>query len=122
MYASGPTAARSSLKPVRSCQWRQSRTFHDPGKGLLDVALAVALGEDCLTDIAMLRAEPAVFGPLSSDPTLPASSTPSPPRETTHWTPSAGHDLDPHVGEDRVEQFGELPVPVPDQEPCPAQT
>jgi hypothetical protein len=24
------------------------------------------------------------------------------------------HDLDPRVGEDRVEQFGELPVPVPD--------
>src|SRR5262249_17497004 len=26
------------------------------------------------------------------------------------------HDLDPRIGEDAVEQGGELPVPVPDQE------
>ncbi|MFD5066020.1 IS1380 family transposase, partial [Streptomyces sp. NPDC058394] len=43
---------------------------HDPGKILLDVALAVALGGDCLADVAMLRAEPAVFGPVASDPTV----------------------------------------------------
>lgn len=33
------------------------------------MALAVALGGDCLTDVAVLRAEPAVFGPVASDPT-----------------------------------------------------
>lgn len=44
--------------------------MHDPGKILLDVALAVALGADCLADVAMLRAEPAVFGPVASDPTV----------------------------------------------------
>jgi hypothetical protein len=43
---------------------------HDPGKILLDVALAVALGGDCLADVGMLRAEPAVFGPVASDPTV----------------------------------------------------
>ncbi len=32
--------------------------------------MAVALGGDCLADIAMLRAEPAVFGPVASDPTV----------------------------------------------------
>lgn len=32
------------------------------------LALAVALGGDCLADVALLRAEPAVFGPVSSDP------------------------------------------------------
>ncbi|WP_275404681.1 hypothetical protein [Streptomyces sp. SID9913] len=31
---------------------------------------SVALGGDCLADIAMLRAEPAVFGPVASDPTV----------------------------------------------------
>lgn len=36
----------------------------------MDLALAVALGEDCLAGIAMLRAEPAVFGPVASDPTV----------------------------------------------------
>ncbi|WP_406724449.1 IS1380 family transposase [Streptomyces sp. GD-15H] len=50
--------------------WRKPRAVHDPGKILLDAALAVALGGDCLADIAMLRAEPAVFGPVASDPTV----------------------------------------------------
>nr|BFD88405.1 IS1380 family transposase [Streptomyces sp. Xyl84] len=50
--------------------WRKARAVHDPGKILLDVALAVALGGDCLADVGMLRAEPAVFGPVASDPTV----------------------------------------------------
>ncbi|MFE4253474.1 transposase [Streptomyces sp. NPDC056910] len=48
--------------------WRRARAVHDPGKVLLDVALAVALSVDCLADIGMLRAEPAVFGPVATDP------------------------------------------------------
>lgn len=39
--------------------WRKQRAVRDPGKVLLDVALAVALGGDCLADVGMLRAEPA---------------------------------------------------------------
>ncbi|MFM9616161.1 IS1380 family transposase [Streptomyces niveiscabiei] len=50
--------------------WRKPRAVHDPGKVLLDVALAVALGGDCLADVGMLRAEPGVFGPVASDPTV----------------------------------------------------
>ncbi|QKW04194.1 IS1380 family transposase [Streptomyces sp. NA02536] len=50
--------------------WRKPRAVHDPGKVLLDVAVAVALGGDCLADVAMLRAEPAVFGSVASDPTV----------------------------------------------------
>ncbi|WP_372412147.1 IS1380 family transposase [Streptomyces luteireticuli] len=50
--------------------WRKVRAVNDPGKVLLDVALAVALGGDCLADVAMLRAEPSVFGPVASDPTV----------------------------------------------------
>jgi hypothetical protein len=59
------TAISTALAP-----WRKSRTVHDPGKVLLDVALGVALGGDCLADVAMLRAEPDVFGPVASDPTV----------------------------------------------------
>ncbi|MDL2082261.1 IS1380 family transposase, partial [Streptomyces sp. GXMU-J15] len=59
------TAISAALTP-----WRKPRAVHDPGKILLDVALAVALGGDCLADVAMLRAEPAVFGPVTSDPTV----------------------------------------------------
>ncbi|MFC5908661.1 IS1380 family transposase [Streptacidiphilus monticola] len=50
--------------------WRKPRAVHDPGKTLLDVALAVALGGDCLADVGMLRAEPGLFGPVASDPTV----------------------------------------------------
>lgn len=50
--------------------WRSPRAAHDPGKVLLDVATAVALGGDCLADIAVVRAQPEVFGPVASDPTV----------------------------------------------------
>lgn len=50
--------------------WCKPRAVHDPGKILLDLALATALGGDCLADVAMLRAEPALFGPVASDPTV----------------------------------------------------
>jgi Transposase DDE domain group 1 len=50
--------------------WRGRRTSHDPGKVLLDVATAVALGGDCLADVAVLRAQPELFGPVASDPTV----------------------------------------------------
>ncbi|WP_329571091.1 IS1380 family transposase [Kitasatospora sp. NBC_01266] len=63
---SGLAAALSSALQ----QWRKPRAVHDPGKILLDMALAVALGGDCLADVAVLRAEPAVFGPVASDPTV----------------------------------------------------
>lgn len=43
---------------------------HDPGKLLLDVALAVALGGDCLAGAGMLRAKPDVVRPVASDPTV----------------------------------------------------
>ena len=35
-----------------------------------DLAVAVALGGDCLADVAMLRAEPELFGPVASDPVV----------------------------------------------------
>ena len=50
--------------------WRRPRAVHDPGKMLVDLALAVALGGDCLADIALLRSEPAAFGPVASNPTV----------------------------------------------------
>jgi hypothetical protein len=50
--------------------WRSGRAHHDPGKVLLDVATAVALGGDCLADLAAVRAQPTIFGPVASDPTV----------------------------------------------------
>ena len=46
------------------------RAVHDPGKVIADLAVTLALGGDCLADIAALRAEPALFGPVASDPVV----------------------------------------------------
>jgi hypothetical protein len=51
-------------------RWRLPRAVHDPGKIALDLAVAVALGGDCLADAGVLRAEPALFGPVASDPVI----------------------------------------------------
>jgi hypothetical protein len=50
--------------------WRKPLASHDPGKIVCDLAIALAIGGDCLADIAMLRTEPAVFGAVASDPTV----------------------------------------------------
>jgi hypothetical protein len=51
-------------------RWRTPRMRHDPGKVLMDLAVAVALGGDCLADVAVLRAQPQLFGAVASDPTV----------------------------------------------------
>ena len=51
-------------------RWRHPGAIHDPGKSLCDLAISLALGGDCLADIATLRAEPGVFGLVASDPTV----------------------------------------------------
>jgi len=50
--------------------WKRPLAIHDPGKLLLDLAMSVAIGGDCLADIAQVRAEPALFGHVASDPTV----------------------------------------------------
>ena len=51
-------------------RWRKPTAVHDPAKVVLDLALTLALGGDCLADIALLRAEPGVYGRVASDPTV----------------------------------------------------
>ena len=58
-------AMSAALEP-----WRPPLAVHDPGKVLLDLAIAVAIGGDCLADIGQVRSMPAVFGPVASDPTV----------------------------------------------------
>jgi len=67
------TARRSGLAKLLSRllgPWRGPLATHDPGKIVLDLAVAVALGGDAACDIAVLRAQPGVFGPVASDPTV----------------------------------------------------
>lgn len=67
------TADRTGLSRALSTSltaWRKPLASHDPGKILLDLAISLAIGGDCLSDIAVLRAEPGVFGSVASDPTV----------------------------------------------------
>src|SRR4051794_9664516 len=50
--------------------WRRPAALHDPGKVLLDLAVSLAVGGDCLADVAQLRGAPEVFGLVASDPTV----------------------------------------------------
>lgn len=50
--------------------WRLARSVHDPGKTVLDLAVTIALGGDCLADAALLRAQSELFGVVASDPTI----------------------------------------------------
>jgi len=51
-------------------RWRAPRAVHDPGKIVADLAVAVALGGDSLADVAVLRAQPELSGPVASDPVV----------------------------------------------------
>jgi Transposase DDE domain group 1 len=67
------TARRSGLsEQLRRLlgRWRLPLAIHDPGKIVTDLAIAVALGGDAACDVAVLRAQPGVFGPVASDPTV----------------------------------------------------
>ncbi|MQY30932.1 IS1380 family transposase IS1676 [Nocardia sp. RB56] len=66
-------AAKTGLDQALSqalAPWRTPLAVHDPGKIVLDLAMAVALGGDCAADIALLRNEPGVFGSVASGPTV----------------------------------------------------
>jgi Transposase DDE domain group 1 len=51
-------------------RWRAPRAVHDPGKIVTDLVVALALGGDCLADIAVLRSQPELCGPVASDPVV----------------------------------------------------
>ena len=61
----GLTSALSeAMAPTRT-----RRSAHDPGKVLVDLAVMLADGGDCLSDLAVLREQAAILGPIASDPT-----------------------------------------------------
>jgi hypothetical protein len=55
----GLTRATAALR------WRR----HQPGRTLAQMVLALADGASCLSDLAALRDQPALFGPVASHPT-----------------------------------------------------
>jgi hypothetical protein len=63
--ATGLTGAMSEA--MAPTVLRQRR--HDPGQVLVDLAVMIADGGDCLSDLAVLRHQPALFGSVASTPT-----------------------------------------------------
>ena len=59
------TSISAALAP-----WRKPRTVHDPGRVLVHLAVAVADGAECISDIAVLADQLALFGPVASDSTV----------------------------------------------------
>src|SRR5581483_9344945 len=47
----------------------RGRARHDPGRVLVDLAVAIADGAETISDIAVLADQPALFGPVASDST-----------------------------------------------------
>lgn len=50
-------------------RWRSPFAVQDPANVLLDLALRLGLGGDTCSDLAVVRAEPTLFGPVAPDPT-----------------------------------------------------
>jgi DDE family transposase len=48
---------------------RQRQGGHDPGRIAVDLAITLADGGEAIADLAVLRNQPALFGPVASDPT-----------------------------------------------------
>ena len=48
---------------------RERRSAHDPGRVLRDVAVMLADGGDCVTDLEGLRGQERLFGPVASETT-----------------------------------------------------
>lgn len=67
--------------------WRKPLARHDPAKVMLDLALSLAIGGDCLADVAVLREQPAVFGLVASDPTV---SRTKPEHQGVNFQPERG--------------------------------
>ena len=79
--AVGPAGARLLTGAVRAvgldtalsgalAPWRRPLAVHDPGRIVVDLALCAALGGDHLSDLAVLRSQGELFGPVASDPTV----------------------------------------------------
>ncbi|OKI87227.1 IS1380 family transposase [Micromonospora sp. CB01531] len=63
--ATGLTSAFS----LALAKLRQRRSGHDPGRVAVDLAVMLADGGEAIADLAVLRDQSALFGPVASDPT-----------------------------------------------------
>ena len=103
-------ALRAALAP-----WCKPLAVHDPAKVVIDLAVTLALGGDALSDVAVLRAEPGVYGPVASDPTVSRTIEPWPRTPGGRWPRSTPPGPRPGPG------CGPPPARTPPT-PAPART
>jgi hypothetical protein len=65
----GELADRVGLTAALGWRGPQGRRRHPDAAVLRDLAVVLADGGDCLSDLAVLRDQPALFGPVASTPT-----------------------------------------------------
>ena len=54
---------------VRLAAIKQRRRGHDPGRVIRDLAVMLADGGECVSDLGAVREQDALFGPVASDST-----------------------------------------------------
>jgi hypothetical protein len=59
----------TSALSVRLAGLKQRRRGHDPGRVVRDVAVMLADGGECVSDLGAVREQEALFGPVASDST-----------------------------------------------------
>lgn len=60
----------SAAMSVAMAPTKQRRRGHDRGDVLVDLAVAIADGAETISDLAVLRDQPDLFGPVASHPTV----------------------------------------------------
>lgn len=60
----------TSALSVAMAPTKQRRRGHDRGEVLVDLAVAIADGSETISDLAVLRDQPALFGEVASHPTV----------------------------------------------------
>ena len=59
----------TSALSVRLAAIKQRRRGHDPGRVIRDLAVMLAAGGECVSDLGAVREQTALFGPVASDST-----------------------------------------------------
>lgn len=50
--------------------WRKPFAVHDPERILTDLGLSLTMGDNCLSGVDRLMAQPQIYGRVASDPTV----------------------------------------------------
>ena len=64
------TVGLTQTLPQELAPWRRPSAVHDPGKIIMDLAVTLTIGGSCPADVAGLRGQQQLFGPVASDPTI----------------------------------------------------